>query len=91
MFAEANMLEGGRKMPILTPSELEDIGYKVVAYPLSLMGISIRAMEGSRPGISRLGMLSRIPRMHWLQLRGDRGRVPQPGSMPSFDEVKEVL
>ncbi|GJU20984.1 phosphoenolpyruvate carboxylase family protein, partial [Tanacetum coccineum] len=41
----ANMLEGGGKMPILTPSELEDIGYKVVAYPLSLMGISIRAME----------------------------------------------
>ncbi|GKE77994.1 phosphoenolpyruvate carboxylase family protein [Tanacetum coccineum] len=41
----ANMLEGGGKMPILTPLELEDIGYKVVAYPLSMMGVSIRAME----------------------------------------------
>ncbi|GKD88507.1 hypothetical protein Tco_1364014 [Tanacetum coccineum] len=34
----ANMLEDGRKMPILTPLELEDIGYKVVACHLSLMG-----------------------------------------------------
>ncbi|GJW04565.1 hypothetical protein Tco_1563421 [Tanacetum coccineum] len=33
----ANMLEDGGKMPILTPLELEDIGYKVVACHLSLM------------------------------------------------------
>ncbi|MCI25850.1 phosphoenolpyruvate carboxylase family protein, partial [Trifolium medium] len=41
----ANMLEGGGKTPILTPLELEDIGYKIVAYPLSLIGVSIRAMQ----------------------------------------------
>lgn len=41
------MLEGGGKTPILTPLELEEIGYKIVAYPLSLMGVSIRAMEVS--------------------------------------------
>ncbi|GJR56441.1 hypothetical protein Tco_1406962 [Tanacetum coccineum] len=34
----ANMLEDGGKTPILTPLELEDIGYKVVACHLSLMG-----------------------------------------------------
>nr|GEU90583.1 phosphoenolpyruvate carboxylase family protein [Tanacetum cinerariifolium] len=45
----ANMLEGGGKTPILTPLELEDIGYKIVAYPLSLMGVSIRAMETCLP------------------------------------------
>jgi 2-methylisocitrate lyase-like PEP mutase family enzyme len=39
------MLEGGGKTPILTPLELEEIGYKVVAYPLSLIGVSIRAMQ----------------------------------------------
>ncbi|GKC67449.1 phosphoenolpyruvate carboxylase-like protein [Tanacetum coccineum] len=61
----ANMLEGGGKMPILTPLELEDIGYKVVAYPLSMMGDALVAIKG--------------------------GRVPELGSMPSFDEVKEVL
>lgn len=39
------MLEGGGKTPILNPIELADIGYKLVAYPLSLMGVSIRAMQ----------------------------------------------
>ncbi|GJW96590.1 pyruvate/phosphoenolpyruvate kinase [Tanacetum coccineum] len=68
----ANMLEGGGKTPILTPLELEDIGYKIVAYPLSLMGVSIRAMEDAL-----------------VAIKG--GRVPPPGSMASFDEVKEVL
>jgi carboxyvinyl-carboxyphosphonate phosphorylmutase len=32
----ANMIEGG-KTPILTPKELQDIGYSVVAYPLSTL------------------------------------------------------
>lgn len=39
------MLEGGGKTPILTPVELEDIGFKIVAYPLSLLGVSICAMQ----------------------------------------------
>ena len=39
------MLEGGGKTPILSPSELEAIGYKFVLYPLSLLGVSIRAVE----------------------------------------------
>lgn len=41
----ANMLEGGGKTPILSPMELEDIGFKIVSYPLSLLGMSIRAMQ----------------------------------------------
>lgn len=39
------MLEGGGKTPILSPLELEEIGYKIIAYPLSLIGVSMRAME----------------------------------------------
>lgn len=39
------MLEGGGKTPILNLLELEDIGYKLVAYPLSLLGVSIQAMQ----------------------------------------------
>lgn len=39
------MLEGGGKTPILTPLELEAVGYKLVAYPLSLIGVSIQAMQ----------------------------------------------
>ncbi|KAG4185083.1 hypothetical protein ERO13_A09G210300v2 [Gossypium hirsutum] len=68
----ANMLEGGGKTPILTPLELEEIGYKLVAYPLSLIGVSIRAMQDSLTA-----------------LKG--GRIPPPGSMPSFEEIKEIL
>ncbi|KAI5653578.1 hypothetical protein M9H77_30765 [Catharanthus roseus] len=68
----ANMLEGGGKTPILNPTELEEIGYKLVAYPLSLMGVSIGAMQDALTAI-----------------RG--GRMPSPGSMPSFEEIKEIL
>ncbi|XP_021895602.1 uncharacterized protein LOC110812954 [Carica papaya] len=68
----ANMLEGGGKTPILNPLELEDIGYKLVAYPLSLIGVSIRAMQDSL-----------------MAIKG--GRIPPPGSMPSFEEIKEIL
>ncbi|KAM1049976.1 hypothetical protein TB2_031307 [Malus domestica] len=71
MFYQANMLEGG-KTPILNPLELEDVGYKIVAYPLSLIGVSIQAMQEALAG-----------------LKG--GRIPPPGSMPSFEEVKEIL
>ncbi|MCO5605540.1 hypothetical protein L7F22_059723 [Adiantum nelumboides] len=41
----ANMLEGGGRTPILTPKELEALGFKIVAYPLSLIGVSITAMQ----------------------------------------------
>ncbi|KAH6783245.1 Phosphoenolpyruvate carboxylase family protein [Perilla frutescens var. hirtella] len=68
----ANMLEGGGKTPILSPIELSDMGYKLVAYPLSLMGVSIRAMQDAL-----------------LAIKG--GRMPPPGSMPSFEEIKEIL
>ncbi|THU55570.1 hypothetical protein C4D60_Mb11t07960 [Musa balbisiana] len=68
----ANMLEGGGKTPILNPVELEEIGFKIVSYPLSLIGVSIRAMEDALTAIKS-------------------GRVPPPGSLPSFDEIKDTL
>lgn len=43
--SQANMLEGGGKTPILNPVELEQLGFRIVSYPLSLIGVSIRAME----------------------------------------------
>ena len=43
----ANMLEGGGSTPICTPKELEDMGFKVVAYPLSLLACTVRAMENT--------------------------------------------
>ncbi|XP_027928777.1 uncharacterized protein LOC114185315 isoform X2 [Vigna unguiculata] len=41
----ANMLEGGGKTPILSPKELEEVGFKLAVYPLSLVGVCIRAMQ----------------------------------------------
>ena len=39
----ANIVEGG-ETPDLPPDVLEEIGYKIVAYPLSLMAASMKAM-----------------------------------------------
>ncbi|XP_042469597.1 2,3-dimethylmalate lyase-like isoform X3 [Zingiber officinale] len=68
----ANMLEGGGKTPILNPVELEQLGFRIVIYPLSLIGVSIRAMEDALAAIKS-------------------GRLPPPGSLPSFDEIKDTL
>lgn len=64
----ANMLEGGGKTPILTPDELQSMGFKLVAYPLSLLGVSIRAMRealvdlksGTIPNVPDFGDLQEV-------------------------------
>jgi 2-methylisocitrate lyase-like PEP mutase family enzyme len=48
----ANLLEGG-KTPILPPSELEAVGYKLAAYPLTLLSSAIFAMRAALADISR--------------------------------------
>lgn len=40
----ANMLEGGHT-PILSTPELQEMGFKILAYPLSLLGASIHTMS----------------------------------------------
>jgi 2-methylisocitrate lyase-like PEP mutase family enzyme len=40
----ANMLEQG-STPILAPRELERIGYKIAAYPLTLVSAAVKAQE----------------------------------------------
>jgi 2-methylisocitrate lyase-like PEP mutase family enzyme len=42
----ANMVEQG-DTPLLSPARLQEIGYRIVAYPLTLMLSGIRAMEDS--------------------------------------------
>lgn len=66
------MVESGGNIPMLNPLEIEEIGYKLVAYPLSLIGVSIRAMQDAL-----------------LAIKG--GRIPPPGSMPSLEEIEEIL
>ena len=43
-FKMANMLEQG-KTPVLPPDELARLGYKIAAYPLTLMLSAVQAME----------------------------------------------
>nr|KYP65061.1 Putative carboxyvinyl-carboxyphosphonate phosphorylmutase [Cajanus cajan] len=68
----ANMLEGGGKTPLLNPKELQEVGYKLAVYPLSLVGVSIRAMQDALSAIKG-------------------GGIPPPGSMPSFEEIKDIV
>lgn len=56
----ANMLEGGGKTPILSPQELEELGFKLCAYPLSLLGVSIAAMRKALAGLKK-GVVPRVP------------------------------
>jgi len=42
--AMANMVEGG-DTPVLPPRRLEELGFKVAAYPLTLMNASLAAMQ----------------------------------------------
>ncbi|MDM8525529.1 isocitrate lyase/PEP mutase family protein [Desulfococcaceae bacterium HSG8] len=48
----ANMVEQG-VTPVLPPSELREIGYKIVAYPLTLILAGIRAMESALSSLRR--------------------------------------
>jgi len=56
----ANMLEGGLT-PVLSPDELEKLGYTVAAYPLTLLSVSIKAMQDSlkslKAGVPVQGLL----------------------------------
>ena len=47
----ANVLEGG-KTPILPPQELEAVGYKLAAYPLTLLNAAVYAMRDALASIS---------------------------------------
>lgn len=42
----ANLIEHG-KTPLLSHEELEKMGYKIAVYPLTLLNVSIRAMQAS--------------------------------------------
>jgi 2-methylisocitrate lyase-like PEP mutase family enzyme len=63
----ANIVEGG-ETPDLSPAELQEIGFKIAAYPLSLMAAAMKAMVDTlqlmKTGQPRTHML-----MDWAELR----------------------
>jgi 2-methylisocitrate lyase-like PEP mutase family enzyme len=48
----ANMVEGGDS-PFLPPARLQEIGYRIVIYPITLMLAGIKAMEDALAGIKK--------------------------------------
>ena len=48
----ANMLEQGAT-PLLRPDRLRELGYQIVAYPLTMILASLRAMENALGHIKR--------------------------------------
>jgi len=71
----ASMLEGGGATPICTPQELEDMGFAIVAYPLSLLAVSVKAMETALREI-------RSPATAYF---------PSPSSLPTFPELRQSV
>jgi 2-methylisocitrate lyase-like PEP mutase family enzyme len=43
----ASLLEGGGKTPMLPLQHLQLLGFKIVAYPLSLLAVSVHAMQSA--------------------------------------------
>ena len=48
----ANLIEGG-KTPLVPPSRLEEIGYAIAVYPLTLLNVSIGAMRSALADLRR--------------------------------------
>lgn len=68
----ASMLEGGGKTPLLSRGELANMNFKLVAYPLSLLGVSVRAMQ--RALVVRICIFC-LPSCGKIEQRGDGSRV----------------
>ena len=48
----ANLIEGG-KTPLLSPQQLDAIGYKIAVFPLTLLNVSIQAMRTALASLRR--------------------------------------
>ncbi len=81
----ANMLEGGGRTPLLPPAALQDLGFSIVAYPLSLLGVSVRAMQHALQGLQArsaarpLSLLGASVRAMQQALQGLQARPAAPG------------
>ena len=73
----ANMVEGG-DTPVLSPAALEEIGYAIAAYPLTLLSLAVRAMM---EGLVALGR-GEVP--------GERVDFGELREIVGFDEYDRV-
>lgn len=63
----ANNLEGGGKTPILAPRCLGDLGFDVVAYPLSLLGAGVAAQKAALDALRSGAVPAGLPSFADLQ------------------------
>lgn len=78
----ANMIEHG-KTPVLPPEQLEEIGYKIAVFPLSLVNASILAMRQSLEMIKNGKEPSNV-----LDFEGLKSAVGFPEYYDEFDRYK---
>ncbi len=83
--AMANMVEGG-DTPLLSPRRLEEMGYRIAAYPLTLLSAATRAMREALESLRSGAHLDRLEPFEALrELVGfdaydrDRARYPEGG------------
>ncbi len=70
--AMANMIDGG-KTPILSPAELERIGYRIAAYPLVLLSAAIAAMNQALDALRSGDLAGRPPELTFEGLQSAVG------------------
>lgn len=75
----ANMVEGG-DTPVLPPTELRNIGYRIVAYPLTLLHAGIHAMEAALSSLSRGTAPPEL---------SDFGHLREVVGFPAYDEIQK--
>jgi 2-methylisocitrate lyase-like PEP mutase family enzyme len=63
----ANMVGGG-KTPILSPEELEKIGYRIAAYPVLVFSAAIKAAQAALVALKN-GGADRIPQVTFDELK----------------------
>lgn len=84
----ANMLEGGGKTPILSPKQLENIGFKLAAYPLSLLGVSMNAMQQALDGLQN----GQVPDLNFRHIQDTMGFNEYFDERDRFSlKAKEIL
>ena len=97
----ASLLSGG-KTPALPVTMLQQMGFKLVAYPLNLLGVTVKAMQTALrvrccttachvPAFSGLPTVSN-KRHDVRQLQDIKdAEPPSEGSMPTFEELQALL
>jgi 2-methylisocitrate lyase-like PEP mutase family enzyme len=83
----ANMVLGG-KTPVLSPSKLQEIGYKLALYPVMLLSSSISAMQATLEGLKPGSKTPQPPAISFGDLQGVVG-FPDYWSRETRYQAKE--